>query len=259
MTQDWLAAREPLDARCRSAELAIRFVEALAPETVVVDLGCGTGANLRYLLRHLPAGQRWLAIDQDPRLLAIAASSLPNARGRCEPLDLATSLVSVPSGPGFAVSASAFLDLTSPEWLAEFAVQLRETPVLIAMTTAGLPEFAPAEEEDAAIGRVLGQHQQSNHGFGAAAGMEASSCLAARLRDQGCRVTLAATDWQLATDQAADDAAMVERMVRGIARRVRAMSAAIPIDAWEARRLAQRLRGQLRLTVPHLDLLSLPA
>ena len=56
---DWLALREPADRRARSAALVGRLVAWLsgtshpaggcAGPLRVLDLGCGTGANLQYL------------------------------------------------------------------------------------------------------------------------------------------------------------------------------------------------------------------
>jgi tRNA G46 methylase TrmB len=48
-TTDWLAARETVDARSRSKELAKAFASVVGRDAIVVDLGCGTGSNIRYL------------------------------------------------------------------------------------------------------------------------------------------------------------------------------------------------------------------
>ena len=61
----WLALREPLDARSRAVGLAtaLRAVE-------IIDLGAGTGAHLRYAAPLLAGVQHWLLVEHDPLLLA---------------------------------------------------------------------------------------------------------------------------------------------------------------------------------------------
>jgi SAM-dependent methyltransferase len=104
-TADWLALREPADARARSAKLTNLVAGRLghAAPLHVLDLGAGTGANARYLARFLPARHRspgppgpqepqgprrrhrrhWLLVDSDRALLAqAAAQAATNLRGR---------------------------------------------------------------------------------------------------------------------------------------------------------------------------------
>ena len=71
---DWLALREPADADARSARLT-RLVGGALPHDLVhaLDLGTGTGANVRYLADRLPVRQDWLLVDDDPRLIEEAA------------------------------------------------------------------------------------------------------------------------------------------------------------------------------------------
>src|SRR5882724_2779850 len=63
--------REPVDEVARSKPLTQKLVEALPPQEpfTVLDLGTGTGANVRYLMDRLPASQRWLLVDNDAELL----------------------------------------------------------------------------------------------------------------------------------------------------------------------------------------------
>ena len=83
---DWLALREPADRRARSVRLVRDLVARLAQQRQgmdlgplrIIDLGCGTGANLRYLAPWLDAGsglrpregQDWICVDRDAALLA---------------------------------------------------------------------------------------------------------------------------------------------------------------------------------------------
>jgi SAM-dependent methyltransferase len=100
---DWLALREPYDRAARSGTLAGRFAGALGPAPRVIDLGCGTGANLRYLAPKLAPPQHWLCLDRDRDLLARAEARLgpwrreAGWRGevRFAALDLTTGLESL--------------------------------------------------------------------------------------------------------------------------------------------------------------------
>jgi len=75
-TLDWLALREPVDHRSRAADLVAPLAEwwGSRPSQRVLDLGSGTGSNLRYLAPRLPGGQEWTLVDRD-------AAALDRARG----------------------------------------------------------------------------------------------------------------------------------------------------------------------------------
>ena len=75
---EWLALREPADARARNAEVADALAARLGARAslAVVDLGCGTGANLRATAPLLGERQRWTLADNDPALLTAARDAL---------------------------------------------------------------------------------------------------------------------------------------------------------------------------------------
>jgi hypothetical protein len=66
---DWLALREPADHDARATGAIERSLPPRA-RWRGLDLGGGTGSNLRYLMPRLGADQDWLLVDHDPRLLA---------------------------------------------------------------------------------------------------------------------------------------------------------------------------------------------
>src|SRR5580700_5734267 len=89
----WLDLREAVDARSRSAKLAgmvARHFDGWRPVSVV-DLGCGTGANLRATAASLGPEQHWTLVDHDAVLLDAARERLADwADGAdCQPGRLA--------------------------------------------------------------------------------------------------------------------------------------------------------------------------
>src|SRR5690606_5694169 len=91
---DWLALREPADHASINAAVRAACVRVFAGRDIVriVDLGCGTGSNLRSLAPALGVRQHWSLIDNDPALLEIAGTSaaLSGVEVACKRVDLAS-------------------------------------------------------------------------------------------------------------------------------------------------------------------------
>jgi Methyltransferase domain len=251
---DWLAAREAADARSRSDELATAFARVLGPDDLVVDLGCGTGANWRYLDPFLVSSQKWLGIDQDSEMLNQMMARLPRGRFKFEKMNIVTDLRRVPAGNGVAVTASTFLDITSEDWLTQLADHCHDSPLLVAMSAAGQPEWDPVDELDEPIRSRIESHQRSDHGFGLSLGPDAAQCLSEQLRAVGCQVTLRQSDWKLGPQ----DYLLIEMMIGGVARRVENSNDRLDVRGWANLRRSQLQQNELSLVVKHLDLLSIP-
>src|SRR4051812_3168779 len=86
----WLALREPADVAARSAALADAVAARLGGVRPlrIVDLGTGTGSNVRYFAPRLPDGQEWLIVDRDPGLLAEARRRMPDLTIQTRAADL---------------------------------------------------------------------------------------------------------------------------------------------------------------------------
>ena len=288
---DWLALREPYDAAARSPALTAAFAAALPPAPRLIDLGSGTGSNLRHLAPRLRRPQEWLLTDRDdallrdalpPAMLAFAKShgrpmaaedadgfslDLPDGpvRVRTRRVDLSRDLASVLlGGAADGVTTSALVDLTSAAWLRELAVwcATARLPLLAALTYDGVLAFDPpdggdnGDERDRWIVRRFNAHQRRDKGFGPALGPEAGLHLALILRTLGFEIHLDRSDWRLGPG----DRAMLLATLDGIAQAAREATpeAADVVDAWAARRRAAAERGALSLRVGHLDLLALP-
>ncbi len=144
---EWLALREPADHRARNRELLAALARLFSDrESVrVLDLGSGSGSNLRGTAPHLPLRQNWRLVDYDPELISAAQGALSAwadcgdraRRARCawrrdehvldvefRLADLAAGIEAVLDEPADLVTAAAFFDLVSAEWIERFVVAI---------------------------------------------------------------------------------------------------------------------------------------
>ena len=260
----WLALRESADAAARSVELTQAVADRLPPERPIriVDLGSGTGSNVRYLTSRLPPDQEWLLIDADAALLDEARARLPaftTASAARVRIDTRTQNLGALHPQIFAgrqlVTASALLDLVSDRWLRELAARCRAAGAiaLLALTYNGQSRCDPAEPEDDAIRLLMNRHQKrSDKGFGPAAGPDAVGAAARAFADAGYDVARVASDWLLSPD--ARD--LQRELIVGWADAAReiAPEQSSTIDDWLGRRLAHVDDGRSRIVVGHEDL-----
>src|SRR5262245_42947755 len=173
---DWLALREAADAAARSAALTQAVVERLPTDRPLraVDLGTGTGSNIRYLMPRLGADvQQWLLVDRDPTLLSKAVRSLRPVHSvvvETREMNLGVLDARLFSRRDL-VTASALLDLVSEKWLRALAAECRTAAAtaLFALTYDGRSHCDPEEPEDEEIRGLMNQHQRQNDkGFGRA-------------------------------------------------------------------------------------------
>jgi hypothetical protein len=278
---NWLALREAADASARSTALTAAIAERLARENPVrvLDLGTGTGSNLRYLMPHLGANQHWVVIDQDPDVLSNLRSGMSTwaaERGYAIAIDAKGLTV---LGPGLVciveiqrmnlgaaddatifsdrhlVTASALLDLVSDGWMRNLAARCREHDalVLFALTYDGRSHCAPSEPQDDLIRELMNCHQkQRETGFGRAAGPDAPASATTALTAVGYEVQQHMSDWVLA----ANTRAMQRELLRvwAAAALEIAPERAQSIQDWLARRLAHVDADGSTITVGHQDL-----
>jgi hypothetical protein len=274
---DWLALREPYDHAARHPGLTDRFAARLGDAPTVVDLGCGTGANLRHLVPRLNGEQSWICVDHDRLLLRAAIDRIrgwamasgwrlapePGGIGMVAPdfsirvllraHDLTSGLpADLPAGA--ALSASALLDLASAAWLDGLAGRCRDRPLLVALSFDGRLDFTPENEEDEEVRKRFLRHQRTDKGFGPALGPDAAPYLADRLRKLGQHVDLAPSDWRLG----GADGALLSAKLEGLLSAAREIEDDALLDRWATLRRRQLAAGELRLVVGHLDLLALP-
>jgi|SRR5665213_64904 len=198
---DWLALREPHDARARNATVLEAVVASQSGNSAIriVDLACGTGSTLRALAPRFSARQNWRLADNDLSLLARASATACPAgvAVTAVPLDLNHDLEAALDGPVDLVTTSALLDLVSETWLDRLAVETlaRSIPVYAALSYDGRIEMSPAHSFDATIVAAVNAHQRRDKGFGPALGPLAAGAAIARFESLGCSVTHGRADW----------------------------------------------------------------
>jgi SAM-dependent methyltransferase len=282
----WLRVREPADIAARSEALTRGIAEATATgePLSVLDLGTGTGSNIRYLSERFAGAQRWLGVDRSAALLAAlperitswAAASgyeawtdngrcvVRGARFECEIETQQGDLGTLDDHRIFAgrqiVTASALLDLVSKSWLLALAAHCRVegAVALFAITYNGRFVCTPSDAEDEEVRGLMNRHQKRDKGLGgSAAGPDAGAIAEQCFLQEGYRVCREPSDWELEPG----DRDVQRLLIDGWAEAAMEMAPdrAPDIARWHARRLAHVEAGRSRIVVGHDDLAAWPA
>jgi len=268
----WLDLREPVDHRSRNEELARALARRFADRAIaVLDLGCGTGSNLRATAPLLGPVQHWTLVDHDPALLQAAIQRLSSwadtaeCRGaelalsrrgkqilvRLRSADLARDLEPVLAVEAELVTASALFDLASADFIAEVAAAVARSRAAFytVLTYNGVQRWTPKHEGDGAMAAAFRRHQAGDKGFGAAAGPMAPSLLAAAFDAAGYWVSDGDSGWRLE----AGDEALIAELAAGFAAAVGETDLVpqVKIAEWQALPRTGALVG-------HTDTLALP-
>ncbi|WP_457106209.1 class I SAM-dependent methyltransferase [Methylobacterium sp. P5_C11] len=283
-SSEWLALREPADLRARDPALvealagilAARLAEGShrAGALAVVDLGCGTGSNLRAMAPKLGPRQAWTLVDNDRTLLAAAREALSAWADRSETLaeqlvlekggraitvsfaacDLSADLGRILDPTPDLVTAAALFDLVAQDWLDRFAATVAASGAIFytALSYDGFEEWQPPHPADAALQAAFLAHQARDKGFGAALGPDATAALARAFGRAGYAVRTAASPWRLGRE----DEGLIRQLRDGKARAV-AETGLVPAEAIAAWTGARSAPGT-GAVVGHLDLLAAP-
>ena len=281
----WLRVREPADVAARSEALTRAIAEPRVPAEplCLLDLGTGTGSNIRYLAERLRGPQRWLAVDRNTGLLAElpermtswAAASGYEAwtdgrrcvvRGAHFACDIETQegdIGTLDDHRIFAgrhlVTASALLDLVSKRWLLALAAHCRieRARALFAITYNGRFACTPSDAEDEAVRHLMNRHQKTDKGLGGtAAGPDAGAVAEQCFLQAGYRVRRENSDWILGPA----DRDVQRLLIDGWAEAATEMAPdrAPVIARWHAHRTALVEGANSHVVVGHDDLAAWP-
>lgn len=248
---EWLALRESADERSRNKDVANALAAWLMQRASVsvVDLGAGTGANLRAVAPLLPDRQSWTLLDNDPALLEAARRQLCAWAERSERRGddlvlykgaaeitvhfraetLSSNLDQILGAKPDLVTASALFDLLPATVIKALAraIAARRAAFYAVLTYNGLQKWTPHRPADNEMAAAFNRHQMTDKGLGPAAGPMAAAILADQLRLEDYSVLEGESPWRLGQS----DRTLIEELQRGHALAVLELKAFDPKSA----------------------------
>jgi SAM-dependent methyltransferase len=269
----WLDLREAADHRSRNKKLAhalARHFDGWRPITII-DLGCGTGSNLRATAPLLGPEQHWTLVDIDAQLLDAALARLTAWADGTDRLqeklvlfkgakritvefraaDLARDLDAALGPNANLVTASALFDLVSTDFIGKFAAALarRRSGFYTVLTYDGDQRWTPEHEADATLLAAFNAHQTRDKGFGPAAGPDAADSLSDAFSALGYAIEEGDSAWRLG----AGDERLIANLAAGFAE-ASAETGLVDAGAVAGWRAVTRIAA----IVGHTDTLALP-
>jgi len=204
---EWLALREGADHRAIDHTVRRHLIAYLADQGSVhiSDLGCGTGSNFRSLAPEITARQMWLLVDHDDTLLQLAAAMTEEIalasqiEVRMHQTDLSDGNLHEIAAHSDLITAAALFDLVSKETIATMVAAIAESRCAFytTLTYDGLAAWLPEHPLNATMRKAFNAHQQSDKGFGPAAGPEGTQLLAHAFAEHGYSVLRGNSPWIL--------------------------------------------------------------
>jgi len=257
----WLRVREPADTAARSEELTQAIASRVPPAGPlrVLDLGTGTGSNIRYLAKRLRSPQQWLAVDRSAALLARARGTDIDGEVETRQADLGSLDDHRPFVGRDLVTASALLDLVSESWLRALAAHCRaeNALALFALTYDGRSSCTPVDPGDEEVRELMNQHQKRDKGLGGgAAGPDAAQVAEQCFLREGYSVRREPSDWVLGPSNTDIQRLLIDGWA--VAATEMEPDRAPAIARWHARRVGHLEAGRSRIVVGHHDLAAWP-
>lgn len=221
---DWLTERFPFDSKARSRYVEKNFLKYLNNLTtpVLVDLGCGNGANTKYFIDKIPSDHTWILVDNDINLLLHALDHLRQLEGyQVTELPSTDGLILKKEGKQITVKAecgslleldqlldlstvdlimaNAVFDLFSEEQFTAFAgiIHKFRLPFLATLNYASMA-FKPAIDYDPLFLDYYNLHMLRVQDFGRAMGFRCSEIMEQVMKKLGATLFVGPSNWEIA-------------------------------------------------------------
>ena len=271
---NWLALREQADHRSRAPHLAFKIAAKLAGfvNARIVDLGCGTGSNLRALAPILSNDQYWHLVDYSDDLLAHARILLrewadyaeTTSEGmtlyfdekiihvRFSNFDLKDGITGLLTPRPDLVTSSAFFDLISEDWIKTMAADIAKQNILFhtVLSYDGRIQWFPSHHLDQPVQEAFNQDQQSDKGFGPASGPESTNVLIKAFENQEYNCETADTPWIIHRN---DEPDLLQALGTGIGEAVTSKLPIADMQEWTS-----ALEQRRSVLIGHRDLYACP-
>jgi hypothetical protein len=262
-TADWLAVREPPDAKARSAELVEQLRGLLTDDSplIVHDLGCGTGSTRRWLGPKLKGSQHWIEHDRDRDLIEQPRTpGMTSLDGTAVTVEVRCSDITRLSESEIAgaslITASALLDMLTADELIRFASSCAAAgcPCLITLSVKGRVDLRPHDPLDERLQRSFNDHQRRTTPEGTLLGPDAAPMARHQLEQAGMTVSSRPSPWLLGKSDGLALAEWFEGWLGAACEQDPTLGQLA--EPYADRRRAQLAEGLLSARIHHTDLLA---
>ena len=282
----WLAHRYACDAEARHPEIEHKFLaffEQHQTALKVVDVGSGTGANVRYYFDHIPHAQEWTLIEQNGSLrdecrrsLAAFAKEqgydwqerddtfrLADAQktatirlvpGRIEHIEQLADLSQTD-----VVTANAVFDLLSYEHFDTLVGTLaRHNVCLLATLNYYETSFLPFSEEDYRFTRWYHLHMKRPQPTGIAMGPDCSEEMLDVLAEHHMMIEQEGSQWHLKQHATTMHHYLLHFIEHAVAELSLSTDEQHDFDAWLSHKKTLCRQRKLEIIVDHSDIFAYP-